>query len=375
MKSNGSRVFFGAALTAAVLMASRAVPASSAKAERRRPPAGMVEVDGRFFPDFALLPPVPFPADNPPTPKKIQLGETLFKDKRLSGDGLLSCSSCHDPKLDFSDDFDRAHGRGGKELFRRTRSLKNVAYNTSFFWDGRAATLESQFFDVLRSPDEMNMDPQALVERLKEVPAYRSRFQDVFGTEGISTRTISYAVTAYERTLRVGDTILDEYLRGEVHDMVPPALAGMALFKGKARCIVCHNGPTLSDGKFHNTGFSPAKYAREDLGRERVDGSQASRRKFRTPMLRNSSRNTPYFHDGSVGNIEVMLDVYNRGGDVKEGLDPDIRPLHLTRRELLQLKTFLYYTAEKDSKRNRGNVVHNLSAQEEEIYRDSSASK
>ena len=357
-----------AALSGALLMAA-APPAWAARPARAKPPAGMVEVDGRFFPDFALLPPAAIPEDNPPTPKKVQLGEVLFHDKRLSGDGLLSCSSCHDAKMDFSDDLARAHAREGKQLIRRTRSLKNVVYNSSFFWDGRAASLESQFFDVLQGPDEMGMDPQALAARLKEVPAYRSRFQEVFGAEGISTRTISYAVAAYERTLRVGDTVFDDYLRGDSGVMVAPNLAGMALFKGKARCIVCHNGPTLSDGKFHNTGLRPTPGAPEDLGRERVDGLKSSRRSFRTPMLRNSSHNTPYFHDGSIGPIEDLLEFYNRGGDVKEGLDPDIQPLNLTRREILQLKSFLYTLGEKDSSHNRGNVVHNLSPEEEEIYR------
>lgn len=358
----------GASVVGIVALAALlSVPAHAAQKEKA--PPGMVEVDGRYFPDFAPLPPVPYPADNPPSSKKEDLGKTLFFDKNLSRDRAMSCSTCHDPKLDFGDRFDRAHGRDDKVLLRRTRSLKNVAYNRTFFWDGRAPSLEAQFFVVLQNHDEMDMDPRELASRLRESPAYRGRFEEVFPGEGISTRTISYAIAAYERTLRVGDSVFDEYLRGDARDMVKPNYAGMKLFKGKARCIVCHNGPTLSDGKFHNTGLRPRPDGEEDLGRERIDRLASSRRSFRTPMLRNSSHNTPYFHDGSIGPIERLLEFYNQGGQLKEGLDPDIRPLHLTRVEILQLKSFLYTLGEKDYDHSRDKYEHRLSAQEEAVYR------
>ena len=325
-----------------------AAVSQAAEPRKEKAPAGMIEVDGRYFPDFAPLPPVPYPTDNPPGRKKERLGAALFADKRLSNDGAMSCATCHDPAQNFTDGFPTARGRGGKRLPRRTRSLKNAAYNSSFFWDGRAPTLEQQFFMVLRNHDEMNMDPTDLVARLREIPAYRKGFGDAFGAEGISTRTISRAVAAYERTLRVCDTIFDQFLRGDARNMIESPTgasderAGMGLFKGKARCIVCHNGPTLSDGKFHNTGFCAAPVDQEDPGLEGVDGRAESRGKFRTPMLRNSARTAPYLHDGSVDAIESLLEIYNEGGRCKERLDPDIRPLELTREEILQLKSFLY---------------------------------
>lgn len=357
----------GSRAAALVVLCLARASASQAPKEEASPPGPLVELDGRLFPDFAPLPPVPHPPDNPPDPRKVELGRTLFFDKRLSGDGKLSCSSCHKPDVDFTNELPKARGRGGVELFRRVPSLKNTAYNAVFFWDGRADTLESQFFEVLRNPAEMDMDPRTLVERLDGVPEYRAEFRGVFGAEGVSSGTISRAVSAYERTLLVKETVFDRFVGGDAAALNGPSLRGMALFKGKARCIVCHHGPTLSDGKFHNTGLRPARGAKRDSGRERVDGDRRSRGKFRTPMLRNSTRNTPYMHDGSIGAIEDLLEFYNRGGDVGKDLDPDIRPLNLTRREILQLKAFLYTLGEIGG-RNLAPYEHQLSPEEAEVY-------
>lgn len=310
---------------------------------------GVIVFEGREFPGFAPLPAQPpYPPDNPPHAAKEALGRDLFMDPLLSGDRAMSCATCHAPDRDFRDGRARGRARQELDLGRKTPSLKNVAYNRSFFWDGRAPSLEAQFFMVLQSHDEMNMQPDELQARLKASPEYPARFRAVFGEEGISTRTISYAVAAYERTLRVGETNFDAFLRGE-----PALLAGqkkaLELFKGKARCIVCHHGPNLSDGKFHNVGLRPPFWKKRDLGLQAVDGKKESYRKFRTPSLRNASHSTPYMHDGSLQRAEDLLEFYNRGGDDKKNLDPDIKPLGLTREEILALKALLYSMGERDA--------------------------
>lgn len=342
-------------LLLALLAAASAAAETPPRAEG--PPAGMVEVDGRLFPDLGPLPPMPHPPENPPTPAKIALGEKLFFDPILSGDRKLACATCHVPERDFQDDLPLAVSRG-KTLKRRTRALKNVGYNRTFFWDGRASTLEEALFFVLRNPKEMDLDPDEAVRRLAADPDYRRRFEEAFGARGVSTVTLSHAIAAYERTLVYKESTFDMILRGDSKVMAGATLNGLALFKGKARCIVCHNGPTLSDGKLHDTGLR---------GSRRL--SKKSDGRFRTPMLRNSSVNTPYFHHGSIGDIEEMIAFYDRGGDAKDDLDPDLKPLGLTPDEKLELKSFLYSLAEYGVQRKRiAGVEHELSTAEKGVY-------
>ena len=100
---------------------------------------------------------LPAPEDNPITADKIELGRRLFNDRRLSRDGSISCSSCHDPERAFSDGRRVAAGVFGRIGRRNSPALVNRGYGRLFFWDGRVATLEEQVLKPIEDPNEMDL--------------------------------------------------------------------------------------------------------------------------------------------------------------------------------------------------------------------------
>lgn len=303
---------------------------------------GAVFASGRrTFPELGPLPPVPVPADNPMNPAKAALGRRLFFDRRLSRTGTMSCATCHNPARGYADGRARTRNPKGKELGRNAMTILNAAYAKSFFWDGREPTLEKQALEPFLNPEEMGLHKDELVSRVAGDPAYARSFQEVFGMAGVSVKTICQAIAAFERTLVSSDTPFDRYSGRDRRTLSKEAVAGLALFKGKAQCIVCHHGAYFSDGKFHNIGVPRAGPWKRDPGRQRIDGREASRRAFKTPTLRNAALTAPYMHNGAFETLADVLDFYGRGGDVLQGLDPDIHPLGLTPKEKGDLLAFL----------------------------------
>jgi cytochrome c peroxidase len=259
---------------------------------------------------------MPVPESNPLSPAKIALGRKLFFDKRLSRDGTLSCASCHDPKLAFSDGRKVARGIGGAEGTRSAPAIVNRGYGKSFFWDGRAKTLEQQALEPILNPKELGMT-EAEVER----------------RTGLKITEVAAALASYVRTIRSGDSRFDRYAAGKQHALSDLEKAGLALFRGKARCNTCHIGPNFSDEQFHNTGI-----AWRDGG---LTDSGAGEGRFKVPTLREVSRTAPYMHDGSLATLEDVVDYYDRGGNPNPGLDEDLHPLHLSAEEKRALAAFL----------------------------------
>ena len=250
---------------------------------------------------------VPAPRDNPTTPAKVTLGKQLFFDPRLSGDNTMSCATCHIPAQAFGDGVALNRGHAGKRLSRNTQSCLNVGFFTSFFWDGRAATLEAQALGPIQSPDEMHQDLQQLEVELRAVPDYAQQFQAVFQSPP-DRQGIARALAAYQRTLVTGLSAYDRYLLGDDAALSADAKRGLALFQGEARCIECHHGPLLSDGKFYRLGGSQI-----DEGRAKVTGQREDRYRFRTPSLRNVAETGPYLHDGSLQTLDQVITFYYRG--------------------------------------------------------------
>jgi cytochrome c peroxidase len=266
---------------------------------------------------------VPSPDDNPPTPEKIELGRQLFFDPRLSGNGMMSCGSCHLPEKGWGDGLARAEGHEGKQLERNTPTLLNVAFHSSLFWDGQASSLEEQALGPIESPDEMNQDLDQLERKLNAIPGYVEQFQKVFGTE-VTRSGVAQALAAFQRTLVTGPAPLDRYLAGEKDALSAEARRGLELFIGDAGCIRCHNGPLLSDGKFYRIGVSFS-----DKGRMAVTNDPADRAKFRTPSLRNVAETGPYMHNGSRRTLPQVVEFYLRDvpTTAPDGLELDIEPL------------------------------------------------
>ena len=259
---------------------------------------------------------MPVPEENPLTSQKIALGRKLFFDKRLSHDGTLACASCHDPKLAFSDGRKVARGIGGADGIRNAPAIINRGYGKTFFWDGRAKSLEQQALEPILNPKELGMTA-AEVERRT-----RLKIDDV-----------TAALASYVRTIRSGNSRFDRYAAGDQHALNELEKQGLALFRGKARCTTCHAGPNFTDENFHNTGIAWRDGQLADEG--------AGEGKFKVPTLREVARTGPYMHDGSLATLEDVVDYYDRGGNVNPGLDEDLRPLHLSAEEKPALVAFL----------------------------------
>ena len=266
---------------------------------------------------------IPAPKHNPATPEKIALGKQLFFDPRLSGDNTMSCATCHSPKKALGDGLPQAKGVGEKLLARNSQTLLNVGLYESYFWDGRAKSLEEQALGPIQSPDEMNQDLDQLEQELNAVPGYVRQFQNVFGTQ-VTRLGIAQALATFQRTLVTEPAPFDLYLQGDKSALSKSAQRGLDLFTGEAGCVRCHQGPLLSDGKFYRLGVSS-----DDEGRAGVTKKQEDRAKFRTPSLRNIAETGPYMHNGSMKTLDEVVTYYYRGvpSISPQGDELDIQPL------------------------------------------------
>jgi len=265
----------------------------------------------------------------------VELGKVLFFDPRLSINDRLSCASCHNPDLGFSDGLALGLGTNDGKLGRNTPHLYNLAWGVRFFWDGRAKSLEEQALGPVLSPEEMAMDLKVLLPKLQAVPFYAQAFAKQFPQEGLTAGTVAQAIAAFERTLVVNETPYDRYLQGDKSALDPAAVRGLTLFKEKAHCAVCHEGPNLTDNGFHNLGLESP-----DLGRYQIDKRKILYKAFKTPGLRNIALSAPYMHDGSLGTLEAVVRFYNQGGG-KGNKDLELKPLELSEREIYDLVAFL----------------------------------
>lgn len=277
---------------------------------------------------------MPIPEDNAMTDEKIELGKKLYFDPRLSGNNKQSCASCHSPGAGYGDNLPKFIGFEGFNGPRNSPTIINAGYYSANFWDGRAANLEEQALGPIQAEGEMNSKLDQLVEELKQVPGYVEDFQKVFGEE-ITDKNIAKAIAAFERTITVTDTKFDRFLAGETDAMNEQEIAGAELFVGKASCISCHAGPTLSDQNYHNLGMEG------DEGRFAVTNQEDDKGKFRTSALRGIAHTAPYMHDGSLATLKDVVDYYNTGGSAHPNKDPLMKPLNLTAEEVDALVAFM----------------------------------
>ena len=267
---------------------------------------------------------MPMPESNPLTPAKIALGRRLFFDKRLSRDETLACASCHDPRHAFSDGRAVPRGIHGAEGRRNAPALINRGYGRSFFWDGRAASLERQALEPILNPIEMGLSEPELERRT-----------------GMKVADITGALASYVRTIRSGDSRYDRYTAGRRDALTDLEKLGMALFRGKGGCNTCHVGPNFTDEQFHNTGVAWRDDRFADPGRFAISANPRDRGAFKTPTLREIARTAPYMHDGSVATLEDVIDFYSKGGRPNPNLDSEIRPRNFTSEEEHALVAFL----------------------------------
>lgn len=299
------------------------------------PFGGTEEGDQYLRPDT-----VPAPADNQMTPDRVELGKILFFDPRLSGSNWISCATCHNPALAWSDGLPTAIGVGMKTLHRATPTVLNTAYNRIQMWDGRAPTLEDQATGPVVSPDEMNQNLDDLVKELSAIPGYKELFEKAYPGEGISKQTIGKAIASFERTVVSSEAPFDKWRKGDKNAISESAKRGFTIFEGKANCAACHQGFNFVDNGFHNIGLKKAGDM-EDEGRFAHRKVKVLKGAFKTPTLRDIALTAPYMHNGAYRTLEEVVDHYDRGGDAKDNLDPNIKPLNLSAQEKTDLVAFL----------------------------------
>jgi cytochrome c peroxidase len=311
------------------------------------------------------LGPVPVPPSNPLSAAKVALGGKLFIDSRLSGDGSLSCESCHLPDHGYATQ--QALGPAYPSQYERRNSpaLVNVAYNQPLIWDGRAPDLDKQALGPVTNILHMNNNVDLLVEQLKADGDYPEAFRKAYGDAGIDARRIADAIASFERTLVFDDSPLDRYMDGDTAALDAAQQHGLTLFLGKAKCIQCHHGPNLTDNQFHNLGVpdqaivdNPKILAAirfdakrmglpdwaqltRDPGRELVSKDAADRGKFRTMGLRNIDYSPPYMHNGALASLADVVAFYDRGGGDDPQKSPLLKPLGLNDAERHDLVAFL----------------------------------
>lgn len=284
----------------------------------------------------------PAPGHNATTPARVALGRALFFDPRLSGNGTISCATCHNPALGWSDGLRTGVGINGTVLGRATPTVINTAYNTQFMWDGRKRSLEDQALGPMTTPEEMKTDFSAAVGLLRSVPGYRTMFQAAYPGEEIAGETVAKAIAAFERTVISRDSRFDRWVAGDRRALTLAEWRGYQVFKDPARgnCMACHKAPNFTDNGYHNIGIAHAP-GQEDLGRFKHRPVAALKGAFKTPTLRDVALTAPYFHNGSAATLMDVVEHYARGGDDTSNLSPDIRKLTLTPGDKQDLVAFM----------------------------------
>lgn len=316
-----------------------------------------------------------YPKDNAPNPQRIALGRKLYFETALSKDGTVACATCHDSTRSFTDRKPVSEGVGGQLGRRNAPTTMNAMLLHVQFWDGRSPTLEHQAGQPILNPIEMGLaSEEDAVERLRAAGGYEKLFKDAYGRD-INYGDIQRAIAAFERTLVFLDAPFDRYMAGDKNAISAEAIAGMALFNGKARCVTCHaisgSSPLGTDHRFHNIGVSAHNQDFEKLARKALENLEKDNSEqaldemaigtdlselgrfvitrqysdvgaFRTPQLRNIGITAPYMHDGSMQTLWDTIDHYNKGGEVNMYLDGGIEALALTEEEIDQLVAFLF---------------------------------
>ncbi|MFH0780465.1 MAG: cytochrome c peroxidase [Pseudomonadota bacterium] len=306
---------------------------------------------------------VPVPKGNPETTAKIELGKKLFFDRRLSGDGTMSCATCHDPKQSFSDGMEISLNYPTTRNWRNSPTLINVAFQKYLFHDGRAASLEEQALFPMMSAFEMNQNLDFMEEEIRAVPEYVAEFTEIFGDPDITRERVAMAIAAFERTLISHDAPLDRFLRGDKTALSPEAIQGYEIFTGKGKCSECHYGAKLADDRFHAlqvrenpehlkdpriaatrrfvakiSHFDDFRTLAEDPGRYLITKDQKDWKAFRTPSLREIVGTSPYMHNGIYATLTEVIEFFNAGGGENNTV---LKPLQLTAAEKKQLQVFL----------------------------------
>jgi cytochrome c peroxidase len=260
-------------------------------------------------------------AANPITEKGFELGKKLFYDGRLSSDGLISCGFCHIQKDAFTHHgHSISHGVNNAMGTRNTPPIQNLAFQTTFMYDGATSHLELQPIIPLTSPIEMNGNFPDALAMMQSDTSYQKLFAQAFTDGQINSENMLKALAQFMVMLTSSNSRFDQYKRNEVQGALSEEeLDGYAIFNQK--CASCHATDIFTDNSFRNNGLA-VNPAVNDLGRYRVTELESDKYKFKVPSLRNIEKTAPYMHDGRFFTLEAVLDHYSKGVVNSVTLDP-----------------------------------------------------
>lgn len=289
------------------------------------------------------FPEINFPEDNGFTKERWLLGKKLFYDRALSFDSSISCSSCHQPALAFSDSM--AFSSGAKKLAgtQNAPSLTNIAYHPYYTRLGGVSTLEKQILVPIQEHNEFNFNIIEIAKRLQSNKEYQALSKKAYNRE-FDYYVITRAIANFERSLISGDSKYDRYKQGLVK-LAEAEKQGMDLFfNEKTGCSSCHSGFNFSNYAFENNGLYESY---KDIGRKRLTEKDEDLEKFKVPTLRNVELTAPYMHDGSFKTLSEVVKHYNTGGKNNKQKNNLVRPLNLTETEQKNLVQFLTTLTDK----------------------------
>jgi cytochrome c peroxidase len=297
------------------------------------PPAPKVELAAApALPKLPLgLPEMAVSNDNPTTPEKAELGWKLFFDKRLSKDGSMACVQCHEIARAYTTANALDTKLGGAANKRNTPSVLNIGFHTTWYWDGRMATLEAVSNAAWKG--QLGADPIASAKALNDVPVYKAMFERAFN-EPATADNVPKALAAWLRTLNSGNSAWDRAQAGDKKALTAEQNDGFKLF-GTKGCVTCHVPPLFTHYEFENVGIG------DDAGRKDATKADEDTGKFKTPSLRNVALTAPYFHDGHAKTLEEAIALMAGGGIKNPNLSAKLKPQKLTVKEAKALKAFL----------------------------------
>jgi len=258
---------------------------------------------------------------NYPTERGFELGRKLFYDGRLSADGTISCSFCHEQGYAFTHHgHDFSHGINDQIGIRNASAIQNLAFLNEYFYDGASNSMQMLSIVPIHNPVEMAETMEGITAKLSKDAVYVKLFKEAFEDGKVSTGNTLKALGQFMTMMVSANSRYDKYVRNEQGGaMTAKELQGMQVFSQK--CASCHKTDLFTDSAFRNNGLPPNPNL-DDKGREVVTGFPADRYKFKVPSLRNAALTAPYMHDGRFGSLESVLNFYSSGVKDSATLDP-----------------------------------------------------
>ncbi len=278
---------------------------------------------------------------NPLTEAGFQLGRQLFYDPLLSRDTTISCASCHLQATGFAHvDHPLSHGIAGRIGTRNAPSIQNMAWGTTFMWDGGVNHLDMQPLNPISSPQEMNETMEQVVQKLNASPRYRHLFFQAFADSAVTGQKTLFALSQFVLSLQSYQSKYDKFIRREPGgEFTEQEQNGLALFR--LHCAACHTEPLFTNGDFANNGL-PMDTALMDIGRMRITHRTADSLRFKVPTLRNIQFTYPYMHDGRFKKLSDVIKHYSNGIQHSSTLDARLQtPIHLSPEDKVDLVAFL----------------------------------